>query len=101
MQRTPTSKRRPPIKWLNVILDLNGTWCDCMLPSTLKDLMLRCPGGEGICPPLGILIGPKVVFSCPRLRDFFVAISSVTICIIIWNSMKKSSMDQIVLYLFD
>ena len=42
-----------------------------------------------------------MVFSHPRLRDFLVAISSVAAHVIIWSSMKKSTVDQIVLYLFD
>ena len=98
---TSTSKKRPPIKWLHVILDINGIMCNCVHPSTMKDLTLRCPWGEGLCPPLETLVGPKAVFTHQRLRDFLVAVSSVTAYVVIWSSMKKSSVDQIVLYLFD
>ena len=38
------------MNWLNDAIDLNEILCDCVHPSTLKDMTLRCPDGEGIYP---------------------------------------------------
>ena len=101
MQIFPTLKRRPPIKWLNVVLDINGALCECVHPSFLKDVMLTCPKGEADCLALGTLVGPTMVFTCPRLHDFLVALSNVAAHVMIWSSMKKSSVNQIISYQFD
>jgi hypothetical protein len=46
------------------------------------------------------IVGPKAVFTCPGLLEFFTAISEFVVRVFIWSSMKKSTVEQIVNYLF-
>jgi hypothetical protein len=45
-------------------------------------------------------IGPKAVFTRPSLLEFLTEISKFAACIFIWSSIKKSTVDKIVSYLF-
>jgi hypothetical protein len=46
------------------------------------------------------IIGPKVVFKRPGLHEFLIAISKFASKVIIWSSMKRSTIKEIVHYLF-
>ena len=45
------------------------------------------------------IVGPKVVFTQPGLHEFLTAISKFTARVIIWSSMKRSDVEEIVHYL--
>ena len=46
------------------------------------------------------IIKPKAIFTWPSLHKFFTAICKFAVRVIIWNSMKKSTVEEIVHYLF-
>jgi hypothetical protein len=46
------------------------------------------------------IVGPKVVFTRPGLLEFLTEISKFAARIFIWSSMKRSTVDKIVDYLF-
>ena len=46
------------------------------------------------------IVGPKGVFTRPSLVDFFTAISKFAARVIIWSSMKRSSVEETIHYLF-
>ena len=46
------------------------------------------------------IVGPKAVFMWPRLHEFLTVISMFTTRVIIWSSMKRSTIEEIVYYLF-
>ena len=47
-----------------------------------------------------ILVGPKGVYCCPRVRDFLLLIGTFAVRILIWSSMKTSTVKLIIRYLF-
>jgi hypothetical protein len=56
---------------------------------------------QGIhAPTVPTIIGPKIVFTRPSLHEFFTTISEFAIRVLIWSSMKRSTMEKIVQYLF-
>jgi hypothetical protein len=46
------------------------------------------------------IVGPKAIFTCLRLLKFFTAINKFTSSVFIWNSMKRTTVEEIVDYLF-
>ena len=46
------------------------------------------------------IVGPKAVFTRPGLHEFFTMISKFAARAIIWSSMKRSTVEEIVHYLF-
>jgi hypothetical protein len=46
------------------------------------------------------IVGPKVVFTWPGLHEFLTTISKFAIRVIIWSSMKRSTIEEIVHYFF-
>jgi hypothetical protein len=51
-------------------------------------------------PTVPTIIGPKTVFTCPGLHEFFTTISEFATRVLIWSSMKRSTMEKIVQYFF-
>ena len=47
------------------------------------------------------IVGPKGVYTHPGLAQFLAEITEVTVHIIIWNSMKRSIVENVVKYLFN
>jgi hypothetical protein len=46
------------------------------------------------------IVGPKAVFTRPNLYEFLTTISKFVARVIIWSSMKRSTVEEIVHYLF-
>ena len=67
---------RPPSKWLNIVLDLNGVLCHCVERSS------ACRHGRTLrqdqhvySSRIPTLVGPKGVYYRPRVREFLHFIS--------------------------
>jgi flagellar biosynthesis protein FlhB len=46
------------------------------------------------------IVGPKGVFMCPDLHEFLIAIRKFVAHVVIWSSMKRSTIEEVVVYLF-
>ena len=47
-------------------------------------------------PMVPTIIGPKAILTCPGLYKFFTTISEFIAHILIWSSMKRSTVEKIV-----
>jgi hypothetical protein len=91
------------LKWLNVVLNLNGVLCSC-----IQKLILYQKNGNPRTNPLefyvqsagvSTILRPKGVFIRPSLRQFLLALSGFA-NITIWSSMMQSTTNEVVNYLF-
>jgi hypothetical protein len=90
-----------PPKWLNIILDINGILCHCMEKAATRGIFFVNDIKQGIhSPTVPTIIEPKAVFMHPGLHEVFTTISEFATCVLIWSSMKRSTMEKIVQYLF-
>jgi hypothetical protein len=72
----------PKPKWLNIVLDINGILCHCMeKKATIRMLFVNS-------------------VQQPSLHEFLTTISKFAARVIIWSSMKRSTVEEIVHYLF-
>ena len=46
------------------------------------------------------LVGPKGVYCCPRVREFLCLLSNFAAHIVIWSSMKRTTVERVACYLF-
>ena len=49
---------------------------------------------------VSMIVGPKAIFTRSGLLKFLTKISKLAACIVIWSSMKRSTVQKIVEYLF-
>jgi hypothetical protein len=90
-----------PPKWLNIILDINDILCHCMEKAATRGMFFVNDVKQGIhSPTVPTIVGPKAVFTHPGLLEFLTAISEFTAHVLIWSSMKMSTMEKNVEYLF-
>jgi hypothetical protein len=88
-------------KWLNIILDINGILCHCMEKAGASRMPFLYDVKQGIHSSMvPTIVGPKAVFMRPGLLEFLIEISKFAARIINWSSMKRSTVDKIVDYLF-
>jgi hypothetical protein len=91
----------PKPKWLNIVLDINGILCHCMEKKATNKMPFVNSVQQGIhLSTVPTIVGPKAVFTRPGLHEFLIAISKFTAKVIVWSSMKKSTIEEIVPYLF-
>jgi hypothetical protein len=89
-----------PPKWLNIILDIKGILCHYMEKVT-RGMLFVNDVKQGIhSPTVPTIVGPKAVFTRPGLHEFFTTISEFAARVLIWSSMKRSTMEKIVQYFF-
>jgi hypothetical protein len=88
-------------KWLNIVLDINGILCHCMEKAGMSRMPFVYDERQGIhSSTIPMVVGPKAVFTRPGLLEFLTEISKFAARIFIWSSMKRSTVDKIVDYLF-
>jgi hypothetical protein len=88
-------------KWLNIILDINGILCHCMEKAGTSRMPFVYDESQGIHSSTVLtIVEPKAIFTRPGLLEFFTEISKFATRIFIWSSMKRSTIDKIVDYLF-
>ena len=91
----------PKPKWLNIILDINGILCHCIEKKATNKIPFVNSVHQQIHSSIApIIIGPKGVFTRPSLVDFLTTISKFVARVIIWSSMKRSTVQEIVHYFF-
>ena len=79
-------------KWLNIILDINGILCHCMEKAGMSKMPFVYDVEYGIhSSTVPTIVGPKVVYTCLGLLKFLTEISMFAARIVIWNSIKKST----------
>jgi hypothetical protein len=80
------SPSRKNLKWLNVVLDLNGILCVCkeerLMPSGTRYVVGNMPHSSNV----PHLVAKKAVFVCPSCRRFLRELGNVA-NITIWSSM--------------
>ena len=90
-----------PLKWLNVILDINKNICHCIEKKVTNRMPFVNTVQQGIHSSMvPTIIRPKAIFIRPSLHEFLFAISKFVAKIIILSSMKRSTIKEIVHYLF-
>jgi hypothetical protein len=90
-----------PPKWLNVILDINGILYHCMEKKAVNRMPFVNSVQQGIhSSTVPTIVGPNEVFTRPGLHEFLSEISKFAAKVIIWSSMKRSIVEEIVHYLF-
>jgi hypothetical protein len=88
-------------KWLNIVLDINGILCHYMEKVGMNRMPFVYDEREGILSStVPMIVGPKAIFTRPGLLEFLTEISKFAARIFIWSSMKRSTVDKIVDYLF-
>jgi hypothetical protein len=86
---------------MNIILDINGILCHCMEKAGTSRMPFVYDERQGIHSSMvPMIVGPKVVFTRPGLLEFLTEIRKFATRIFIWSSMKRSTVDKIVDYLF-
>ena len=91
----------PKRKWLNIALDINDILCHCME----KKATNRMPFVNSVQQWIHLSMVPtiirlKAIFMRPSLHEFFTMISKFAVRVIIWSSMKRSTVQKFVHYLF-
>ena len=93
------SASRTPLRWLNVVLDLNGILCVCeerkYSPRGLTFLTESDPHSSTV----PAAIGPKALYVRPMCAQFLSELSEIA-DISVWSSMKRETTIQICRYLF-
>jgi hypothetical protein len=90
-----------PPKWLNIVLDINGILYHCMEKAATRGMLFVNDVKQGIhSPTVSTIIEAKAVFTRPGLHEFFTTISEFAARVLIWSSMKRSTKEKIVQYLF-
>jgi hypothetical protein len=91
----------PKLKWLNIILDINGILCYCMEKKATNRMPFVYSVQQRIhSSTVPTIVELKAVFTRPGLHEFLIAISKFAVRVIIWSSMKRSTVEEIVHYLF-
>ena len=82
------------MKWLNVVMDLNGILCVCLderlMPQGQAYVVSKKPH-SGIVP---FLVGPKAVYIRPSCNKFLIELGNVA-DITIWSSMRVSTVKSV------
>jgi hypothetical protein len=90
-----------PSKWLNIVLDINGILCHCMEKKATNRMLFVNSVQQGIhSSTVPTIVVPKAVFTRPGLHEFLTTISKFAAKVIIWSSMKRSTVEEIIPYLF-
>jgi hypothetical protein len=90
-----------PTKWLNIVLNINGILCYCIEKAATRGMLFVNDVKQEIHSPMvPTIVGPKAVFMHPGLHEFFTEISEFVPHVLIWSSMKRSTVEKIVQYLF-
>jgi hypothetical protein len=90
-----------PPKWLNIVLDINSILYHYMEKAAMKRMPFMNDVKQGIhLSTVPTIVRPKAAFKCLGLLEFFTTISKFAARIFIWSSMKTSTVEKIVDYLF-
>ena len=89
------------VNWLNIVLDINGILSHCVEKAGTNRMPFVYDERQRIhLSTVPTIVGSKNIFTHPGLLELFTKISKFAARIFIWSSMKKSTIDKIVNYLF-
>ena len=92
---------QPRRKWLNIVFDLNGVLCECTSYAFAKKFKKPHRFEDNVLSPTTpTMVGPKGVFARQNVNNFLHEVSQFAQKIVIWSSMKKSTAEDVVNYLF-
>ena len=90
-----------PSKWLNIVLDLNGVLCQCVERSSARQHRRTLREDQHVYSSwIPTLVGPKGVYCRPRDCEFLRLISGFAARVVVWSSMKRSTVELITCFLF-
>ncbi len=91
-----------PLKWLNLVLDLNGILCVTGSASAILRGSWKCSlrNQKNFSSTALAMIGSKAVYIRSGLRDFLVEMRKFVNSVVIWSSMKESTAEAIAAFLF-
>jgi hypothetical protein len=75
------------MKWLNVVLDLNGILCVCLKERLMPRKQAHVIGLKPYSGTILYLVGPKAIYVRPLSQGFLRELSNVA-DITIWSSMR-------------
>ena len=85
---------RPPSKWLNIVLDLNGVFCQCVKRSSASRHGRAFREDQHVySSQIPTLVSPKGVYYRPRVCEFLHFISRFAAQVVVWSSMKRSTVE--------
>ena len=88
-------------KCLNIVLDLNGVLCQCVERSSAsRHGRIFCEDQHVYSSRIPTLVGPKGLYCRPRVREFLHFISDFAARIMVWSSMKRSTVELIARFHF-
>ena len=91
---------RPSSKWLNIVLDLNGVLCQCVERSSASQHGRTFHEDQQVYSSrIPTLVSPKGMYYRPRVHEFLRFISSFAAWVVIWSSMKRSTIELIAHFL--
>jgi hypothetical protein len=93
-QKIIPSPSRTNLKWLNVVLDLNGILCICQEERLMPRRTVYVIGDLLHSSNVPRCVGKKIVFVCPSCRRFLRELSNVA-DITIWSSMVIASIKSV------
>lgn len=83
------------------MLDLNNILCQCVDKSQIaKNARVNLVDWYVILSSVSTLIGPKHVYNRPYVHDFLAVGAKVVDRVVVWRSMKRSTMELIAGFLF-
>jgi hypothetical protein len=95
------AESRNRCKWLNVVLDISGILCHCVDKSTARRQgFTNNVSQHEFSSTTPTVVGPKGVFTRPGLHEFLSALPDFVANIVIWSPMRRSTVEQIVDFLF-
>jgi hypothetical protein len=90
-----------PPKWLNIFLDINTILCHYMEKAMTNRMSFMNDVKQGTSlSTVSTIIGPKAVFTSAGLLELLTAINKFATRVFIWSSMKRSTVEEIIDYLF-
>jgi hypothetical protein len=91
----------PRKKWLNIVFDLNGILCQCIDRSQIpKSARVNHVGMHLFSSSHPTVVGPKAVYTRPRLAEFLAMVAEVADHVFVWSSMRRSTVELIAGFLF-
>ena len=92
---------RPSSKWLNIVLDLNGVLYQCVEKfGASRHGQTFCEDQHVYSLWIPTLVGPKGMYCRPRVREFLCFISGFAAWVVVWGSMKRTTIELIARFLF-
>ena len=82
------------MKWLNVVLDLNGILCVCLEERLMSQRQAYVVGKKPHSGTVPFLVGPKALYICLSCKMFLTIFSNVA-DITIWSSMRVTTVKSI------